>query len=262
MSLAALVLLATLAAPASENRPEELLCYSTIFEPFVIQGEDRIHGADVELIEEIGRRLDLTIKIELRPWRRIEASLRNGAPDLQCAFAFFDTEERRTYMSFMQVPLHVTDYVLFAHRSSVDRFAGGALPSGAIVAVNRGFHLPQVIESAAARGEIVLHEVGEEEQSLRMLALDRVDAVLTHRGVGEHVLRRLDLEGLVALEPAMASRPAYLVFPNESKLSPGNATIALGLGPRDLALRFDQALTAMQEDGTVAAILARHGLSR
>jgi ABC-type amino acid transport substrate-binding protein len=260
VSLAALILFATLAAP--EVRTDELVCYSTIFEPFVTQGEARIAGADVELIEEIGRCLDLPIRIELRPWIRIEAGLRDGDPELLCAFAYFETEERKKFMTFMQVPLHVTDYVLFVRESSADRFAEGALPSGTIVAVNRGFYLPTAIEAAGARGEITLHEVSEEEQSFRMLALDRVDAVLTHRGVGKHVLRRLEIEGLVALEPALESRSAYLVFQDGEKLSKDNAAIALGLQPRDLALRFDEVLAAMRQDGTAAAILSHHGLSQ
>ena len=80
-----------------------------------------------------------------------------------------------------------------------------------------------------------------------MLALGRVDAVLTHRAVGDFVLNRLGLEEVVAVDSPLETRPAYLVFPSAHRLD-------------GLRSSFDEALRDMAADGMLRAIHERYGI--
>lgn len=227
--LCAAALTSGLVRPAPAASPERLTCYSTVFEPFVREVDGELAGDDVERVLEVGRRLGIDIEVALMPWPRLQTALAEGDPDVRCAFAFFRTSEREEFLDFTSVPLHVTRYVLFVRSADAGKMASPHAIFGRTIAVNRGFRIPEPLRVAVEAGSILLHEVGEESQSLQMLALGRVDAVLTDLRVGRTVLSDRGLEGIEALPTPVEVRPAYLVL---SK--------AAGLG--DLVPRIDATL--------------------
>ena len=241
--LLAVVLFSMGRAAAGQDIP--LTCYSTVFEPFVIEHADgRISGIDVDVIEEVARRTNLTITVRLKPWLRLEQDFREGRA-VSCAFAYSRTDERLAYMRFTQVPLHTTAYVLFYRQDRLPKYTGLSSLQDRTVAVNRGFRRPAEFDEALAAGQFKLFEVTQERQSLQMLERGRVDAVLANLDVGRYLIKRMRLSAQIVAGPAISSMPTFLVFSRNPHYA--------GYVPR-----IDQALQQIIADGTYQRIFDRY----
>lgn len=241
--LLAILLLYTLPA-LGHPYPRQLTCKSTVYEPFVIDQEaNGIHGIDVDVVREMGRRLNIKIKIALMPWRRLEQRLKAGKEN--CVFAYFDTPERHAYAQYMTIPLHVTRYVLFGRPALAQRIHRVADLKGLRIGVNRGFKLPSNLAAADKSGRFQLTEVSDDAISFRMLGLERIDLVLTNSDVGDYVSQQVLNIRLKKVEPPLTIRPAYLVLGKKPGLTP-------------LLHRFDETLSQMLRDGTYQRICQRY----
>lgn len=222
----------------------EITCYSTFFPPWVLQNGLTISGMDVDVVAEAGRRAGVAVKFQLLPWVRLENELRRGAAsDVECAFAYSSNEARKQYMDFMQVPVKVTMYTLFAKRG---RFGADlAELKGKTIGLRRGFIVPGTFEEMRKHQELTVQETDSDASNFRKLALDRIDGIITNAEVGKNMIAQLQLEDVVALEPPIVQTPTFLVF-NKGK----NLT--------QLAAAFDKALLEMQADGSVNQIRAKY----
>ncbi|MDX1799929.1 MAG: transporter substrate-binding domain-containing protein [Marinobacter sp.] len=220
-----------------------LVCYSTVYPPYVLENDGGIAGIDVDVVRELGRRLDREIDIRLEPWNRLERDLRQGKRD--CVFSYFHTPAREAYARFTGVPMHVTQYTLFYNPDAFPDAHSLKDFVGRRIGVNRGFRTTPAFSAAREAGQIEVVEVNEDAQSLSMLALGRIDAVLTNYDVGQYLIQSLKLPHLRALKPPLSTTPAYLVLSRDPALD-------------TLAEKFDWALFQILKDGTYADIRARY----
>ena len=210
----ALVLMALDAAHAQPLQPTRLECVADVYPPFTMEHAGVVSGLGADLLVEAGRRAGLDIVIRILPFARIENELKRGAAShIACAYAFSRTPERESYMVFGALPQSVTSYVLYAKTGKAGAvYAGSASLHGARIGVRLAFRVPEPIKQAVERGDVTLEAVSHDELNFRKLSLDRLDYVLTNQDVGESVLRRLQLEGIQALKPAVAEFPTFVVF--------------------------------------------------
>ena len=230
----------SLTLQAQQNR--SLTCLSAAYPPYVID-DDGLTGIDVDVVREAGRRLGLDIKIRLEPWKRLEEALSAGLRD--CVFSYFKTDPRKAYAMYTSVPLHITQYTLFVRTDQTPQTRTLQDLFGKTIAVNRGFQTTPEFESARRQGQIKVIEVGRDEQSMRMLALGRVHAVLTNADVGQHVIRKLGLDDIEPLMPPMSITPAYLVLRKAPEFAP-------------LRDQFNWSLFEILKDGTYERIRERY----
>jgi PAS domain S-box-containing protein len=185
--------LAALAAPA---RSRESLRYGgdvsfAPFESLDVQG--RPVGFQIELLNELGRVLDMDVQIALLPWAQTEAAFRAGALD---AIAMVDTAERRAWADFANS--HATPAFAVYHR--------------------RGRPDPQVLTEAAGKRVAVLAGEAMEgtlhawlatlpatylrvpEPTLALAAVQRGDAdwALLPRAYGDRALAAMRTSDVVA----------------------------------------------------------------
>ena len=238
-----LALLLCLFSASAWGYPHQLTCKSTLYEPFVIKDSAGIRGIDVDVVREMGRRLGVRIKISLMPWRRLEERLREGKED--CVFAYFNTPKRHRYALYMGVPLHITRYALFGKIGLVKQIHDIADLKGLKIGVNLGFQVPKAIASGAKSGLFQLIEVRDETLSFRMLALGRLDLVLTNSEVGDYVSHHLLHLAVDQARPPLTIRPAYLVLANRPALKP-------------LLERFNDVLWQILTDGTYRKICEKY----
>lgn len=233
-------LLWSLTLHAQQNR--SLTCFSAVYPPYVIDNGE-LTGIDVDVVREVGKRLGIDITIRLEPWKRLEEALAAGLRD--CVFSYFKTEPREKYALYTSVPLHITQYTLFVRTDKKPVPETLQDLFGKTIGVNRGFQTTPAFESARQRDQIRVIEVGKDEQSMRMLALRRVHAVLTNADVGQHVIRTLGLENIAPLMPPLSTTPAYLVLRNTPEFEP-------------LLEQFNWALFEILRDGTYEDIRSRY----
>ncbi|GAA3959577.1 hypothetical protein GCM10022278_17280 [Allohahella marinimesophila] len=231
-------------ALAAEEARRQLVCSSTVYQPYVIQDEQGIRGIDVDVVREIGRRLNIDIDIRLSPWTRLEKELAAGEQD--CVFSYFHTPEREAFAHFTGVPMHITEYTVFVKSEAGMNTNGLSLLYGKRIGVNRGFKTTDAFEAAREAGHIDVELVTEDTQSFRMLMLGRVNGVLTNADVGRYITAQLELEDVVALQPPLATEAAYLVLRRAPELE-------------DLVEQFNWALFEILRDGTYREIQERYG---
>ena len=232
--MSALAILATMVFSMAVHAalPQKLTCFSTAFEPYVIDNNGRISGIDVDIIKMAGADLGIDIEFSLMPWARLEIQLKAGHVD--CVAAYFRTPEREAYMHFTGIPLHVTSYSLFvnAERSDTDfeRIEDWQ------VGINRGFKTTQEFELAEADGRVSRVDLNSTQQGFVMLNLKRIDAVLTDVHVGQYLVK-LNYPGKMStMKPSFRSTPAYFVFAKKDKF-------------KTLIPKFDGVLMKMMIDG-------------
>jgi ABC-type amino acid transport substrate-binding protein len=210
-----------------------------------MEEDGHIRGIDVEVLEAISRQLGRPLKVQLMPWKRMEAMLTNPQSGISCAFAMSRTPARERYLVLGEEPLHVTRYTLFIRVQdrvalrSLDRF------QHTVVGVRRGFRLPGALTEAVQQGRVLLEEVDQDEVNFRKLALGRVQAVLTNLDVGHYTLAQLRLSGIVPQDEPLMRLPTFIAYTREAKGLPPMADI-------------DAALRRLKQDGTYARIVARY----
>jgi polar amino acid transport system substrate-binding protein len=223
--------------------PKTLACKSTIFEPYVMLIDGAVRGVDVEVIEEVGRRLGIDIMFELKPWVRLERDIKAG--NEICAAAYFYTGERAEYMDFTQVPLHITSYVFFVQTERGISNSRLSEMEGFNIGLNNGFRTTPEFEKAVEDGFINIEAVENETQSLKMLESDRIDAVLTNEFVGQFLIKKNGITGVNSVFPPLSATPAYFVF---SKAA----------GFEYLIPEFNAALFDVLRDGTYQRIFDKY----
>lgn len=209
-----LTLALCIGAHAQTNSVNRLECVASVYPPHTFAKAGVISGIGADMLVEAGRQVGLDVTIKILPFARIENELKRGvASTVACAYAFSKTPEREAYMLFGNVPQSISKYVLFAKvAKGTGTYTGVASLKNSRIGVRFAFRVPGSIQQAADRGELTLDSVNDDEFNFRKLGLGRVDYVLTNDDVGETMLRRLSLDDVQELRPAVTELPVYVVF--------------------------------------------------
>jgi polar amino acid transport system substrate-binding protein len=201
-------------ALAQGNPAQRLECVADVYPPYTMEKAGLISGMGADMLVEAGRQVGLDVSVKVLPFARIENELKRGAAsNVACAYAFSRTQAREAYMLFGTVPQSVSRYVLFAKVTK----GNGVYPGvpglkNARIGVRFAFRVPESIQQAADRGELTLESVNDDELNFKKLGLGRVDYVLTNHDVGETMLRRLHMNDVQEMRPAVMELAVYVVF--------------------------------------------------
>ncbi len=213
----------------------------------LMRGADGLlSGPQVETVREALRRIGCSAVIVPLPWARALLDLETGRLDVlpdthrvpeREAFAWFS---RSTWASTVRVFMRVSD--LGAHHAprSLEAFAQRKLRLGVQTGVRYGADIDRLLKSEPFKDRL---ERAPSRQGLwKMLALGRIDGVLAGEQTGRRELVPLGLAERVAAAPIrLAEEPSHTAF--------SRATVKAGLVDR-----FDAALLAMRQDGTIERI--------
>lgn len=238
--------LLSLSAGAAAQTPVRLATFE--YPPYIVQTGADAQGLSADLVREAFARMGRSVSIEFYPWNRGVKLLEAGAVD--GLFTIKKTPERVIRFNYPSKPLIRQDYVFFVRKGSRIHFAGDfADLASATIGVVTSTSYGQRFDDAAARGAFgKLETATSYELIFRMLAGARVDAVICSRLVGFEFVRRIGAGGLIETSgPPVETALSYLVFSADKR----NAA---------LVPAFDTAIAAMQRDGTLKRILARHGV--
>ncbi|HSC82615.1 MAG TPA: transporter substrate-binding domain-containing protein [Pseudomonas sp.] len=133
----------------------------------------KLHGLDIDLLDELSRRTGLRFEIQVVPWARALAAVRHGQAQMITGLA--RTAERETYIDYLQPSYYACS----------PRFYGPPQQARAISAYSqlRGPRIGYVLESAyfpAFDADSALTKVGvkNEQQLLEMQLHGRVDLLV------------------------------------------------------------------------------------
>ncbi len=240
LGIGCLLIAVSISQAESINR---LKCGTNIFPPYGIKKGQELVGIEIEILQEIGRRLNIDIDIKIFPWARLLVEMEKG--NLDCMFGAFKTEDRLQFMDYTNVPIHVSSLVFYVHKERPIQYKMMDDLKGLKIGLVRGFKTSPAFDQYKEKKWFEIAETTEVDQSFKMLELKRVDAVLYNHHVGAYILKNLELDDIIALPTPLISRAAYITFSKKKKLS-------------FLIPKLDGVLFEIFADGTYQNILRKY----
>ncbi|WP_297024666.1 transporter substrate-binding domain-containing protein [Thalassospira sp.] len=173
----------------------------SIWEPFAIEGRNgKQHGIDRAIMTEVAKRLDLELQPVTCPWRRCLRMLETGDIDIMTSIAY--TPERAEYAHYIKPPYSRVTPVFYYNRNNPVTISDygnlTGLTVGAVVDSRyfEPFDSDDRLEKVEANSEVLL---------IRMLAAQRVDAIVGSDANADYQIRRAGLGNIIAKAPYRSS---------------------------------------------------------
>ena len=203
------------------------------------------HGFITEIIATAFERSGYTIEVMFLPWKRALEKSREGAFD--GLFTVWYREEREEWFVFSE-PLPANEVGFYKRTADDISFATYDDLRPYRIGVVRGYANPPGFDEAGLNTSVVV----DDETNFRKLEKGRIDLVLSDRLVGQYIINTY-LAGSDGsfewLTPALKIDPQHLVFSKQVE------------GYEQMLKDFNAGLAAIDADGTLAAIMKRHGFS-
>ncbi len=225
----------------------EVTCYSDVFAPYVVQEGSNVSGIDTDAIAEAGKRVGVKVTFKILPWVRLEKEIERGAEsNVDCAFAYTQTDARKGFMVFTTAPIKQSILSIYARKDVFANYKGIADIKGKTLGIRRGFKLPPELQAMVDKHEVTIEEVNQDDQNFQKLSKSRLDGVLSNQDVAATALKQPGMEGIVALSPPVQTIATYVVF-NKAKKN-----LAA------LAPLFDKGIAEINADGTYKKIRGKY----
>jgi len=167
--------LLSLAALPLAARGETYTCVSFEYPPLIYKGANgHAEGLAVDIVSHVLRKLNHTAHIELYPWGRALALVKQGEAD--CIFTLYHSPERELFLDYSVEAIVPQIIYLYARKGVTVSFDGD-------LSSIKGFHVgtahkvnygPKFEE---ARSRLATDEAATIEQNFRKLAMGRIDLV-------------------------------------------------------------------------------------
>ncbi|MEO1193502.1 MAG: transporter substrate-binding domain-containing protein [Pseudomonadota bacterium] len=240
IALAVCVLVFAANASAAEKRLLKIA--ATEYPPYYSEAlEDG--GFMTEIITKAFSREGYDLTVRFLPWKRALESTKRGEYD--GLFTVWYRPEREEWFLFSE-PLPANELGFFRQKDEAVSYEKLEDLKGKTIGVVRGYASPAGFEEAGLKTA----QAKDDEQNLAKLLRGRVDLALIDRVVGTHIINTLlpeAKEELVWVEPPVAVDIQYLVISKEAE------------DHTDIMADFNKGLSAIEADGTLTAIMAKHG---
>lgn len=233
---------------AAASQDELIFASVDQFPPYAWQQDDVPKGIDVEIIQSLGERTGLPIKVVLMPGKRVLSMLENGKVD--GAFAAFKTAKRQEYAVYLDPPLHYSIYRLYVKKGDEFPFRDIRDLHGQSIGKNSGFHISEAFTLAESKKLIDVYDAKSMEQSIKMLEADRLDTFVGNEQEVSWVLKNIGLsDKIVPLRvPIRDRRGGHLMISKAAQID----------NKKDVMRRLSEALQEMKADGTFDAIYSKY----
>ena len=242
--LSAALVAANFALCSSAHADTLKVVYFEKYEPISWLASGEMHGGLVDIVNEsIGRRMGIDVSNRGFPWARAQEMVRDGRAD---AFVTVATPERSAYTNCSNedvLRLENVAYINVANKNlrALERVQSidDLLP----------FTLTSYLGNGWAKDRFAKHNVEWVygiENSIRMLAAERVDVFVEARQVVRYHLQKLGFsEKMLELEPVFDTVRFRLCIRKDSPFA-------------DRLPQFDQSIRAMRSDGTLRRIYEKY----
>lgn len=222
----------------------ELLVVGAHFERVFERSSDgEFTGLGPDIVRQVARQTQDTVRFEMYPWARAQAMVAQGAADI--LIGPYKTAERLDRMAFSQRAFYRDEMVFYARTGAAHEWQGdyGALAGREIVVMN-GWAYGGAFD--AARPGLRVSVANNVENGIKMLMYRHVELFASNRRNTEPVVAALQLDGQVApLPQVIAIQQGYFAFPRRPLHD-------------KLRRRFDAAFEALAGSGELRRLGLRH----
>ncbi|MGC0153353.1 substrate-binding periplasmic protein [Chromobacterium vaccinii] len=238
-SLRLMILLTGLAAPTRAADGDALtVAVDAGNPPFMYAGHAGAAGLYPLLIRRVSERAGLRVALQPLAWRRALYQLNQG----QAAVGgIYKNSSREKLYDFSQ-PLFTERIVVIYPRQRPLPFHALADLDRKRVGVMAGWSYGDDFDRARAAGRFSAYDGESDQQNLQRLERGYLDAALGVREAMDAILASGDYPGLAIASEPLVANPTFLAL----RKQPGN---------RAVLQRFNQALEAMRQDGSYAALV-------
>jgi polar amino acid transport system substrate-binding protein len=211
---------------------------------YIVDGKPT--GILVDVVTEAFRRSGHSVKIQLMPWARCLAEVRDGNVD--GIFSVFKLPERESFLAYTSNPVITQVEVFFIHADSDIRFTGNLadlshLRAGIIRGTSYGLDIDKLVKNGTWQNITYTSSV---DSLVAMLAAKRIDFAPSYRAVFLDAAKQNGSIGKIKeLSPAVESIPSYLAFNKKRDYA-------------KISAEFDKALASMKKDQSFDAIYAKY----
>ncbi|GHE90684.1 hypothetical protein GCM10011501_20110 [Thalassotalea profundi] len=174
------------------------------------------------IINPLFENLNLTIKVKNLPWARLKEEIKHNKFD--CYFSLAKFSDRELHLTYTEIPIHITQLAIFYTKPNETNKMNF---SDHIIGIQNGIDIDKDIPEKYGISEAKIHRTGSNENLFKMLSLNRVNAVITNKVVGENILKNnysaLAVKQLVIEEYQL---PVYLAF-HKNTLDVNKVNLAL-----------------------------------
>lgn len=222
------------------SRPLNLLC-GRGFPPFSYEENGVIKGMDVDTVKEMAKRLNIKVKIELKPWKRVLSMTEGGLSD--GAFSCFKTAERQKYALYT-APVNYSTYSIFVKKGNEFNFSSVTELYGKSFGKNRGLAVSEEFDQAVREGKITVIEVSSNLVDLVML--NRFEMFVDNLLLTQYQLKKKNLTGQITplRQPVTKARGAYLIISKAAAFKEKESLIK----------KMTKVLIEIHSDGTIQRI--------
>lgn len=220
---------------AIQERGSASFVMSGAYPPFSMPAEDgSMVGFDADVAAELAERLGIEAEIEQAPFSSIVAGVQTGRYDVSVA-SHAKTEERAQAVQYLDFPYYYSGAQLFVPSDSEYESFEDLQEAGAPIAVDVGGTNQQWLEEQGYPNIATYEGV---QESLVAVRTGRAAAIFTSPIVGNLAIRDQGFD----------------LKPIDGLLFEENAWITIAQDQPELKAALEEALRAMQEDGTLEAI--------
>ncbi len=220
--------------------------------PYQTLGTDgKPAGIDIELVEEVGRRMTCVIQWELAPRPRALLLVQEGKVDAVVGVA--RTAEREAYGTFSH-PVREGRNVMIVRKGATSQFVFRSLTDladsqfrlGVVLGSRYSQEFEDLTRSGALADNVIPVQNGE--SAMAMLMRDRIDGFLDGYRIALARAAQLGLTEDVEVHPMFVNEhKAFALFSRSANVDPATIT------------RFNAVLLGMQADGTITRIQSNYG---
>lgn len=224
----------------------ELVLVAADSRPTAYMENGKPAGMLVDVVTEAFRRSGHMVKIQLMPWARCLAEVREGNVD--GIFSVFRLPERESFLAYTENPVISQVEVFFTHTDSRIEFKGNLSDLsntrvGVIRDTSYGAEIDAQVKNGSWRNVTYTSNI---DSLVAMLAAKHIDIAPSYRAVFIDAAKRAGIAGKIKeLSPAVQSIPSYLAFNKKRDYAQAMAD-------------FDNALASMKKDKSLDAIYARY----
>jgi polar amino acid transport system substrate-binding protein len=176
--------------------------------PYEFTIGNAVNGIDVEIIREVGRRLNVKFEFKSLPWKRALRWAQDGTVD--AIFSISRNDERSAFLFFPETPLNFERKVLFSLKSSSIRVKSFSELRGMKVGVVPGNFYGKDFDESVDFEKV---RAPNQELLFKMLMGKRFDALATNDLVGIYIARTMGIGSQVEVQPlVVAEMPLYIAF--------------------------------------------------
>jgi len=222
------------------------------FPPFsFIDQDNQLKGIDVEMTQEMARRLGINVDIILVPWKRLLLMTEKG--DVFGSFGLFKTPEREAFALYT-APVHRSTYKLFTTKNTLTEFEDISDLYGKRLGIEAGFAISTEFDAAKIKGDIDVIEFFNFEDIFRRILGGGIDAfvgnelVIKHKIAGRYSKIKNISDITFLPKPVKESRSAYFVLSKKFPLKDKHIWQA----------KIIKILKQMEEDGFTDKIIQKY----